>query len=193
MAGEGYPWMMTMPSPNLNVFGQLVIQACDHSVPASQIIVERLSRLRSQAVCRGIFEHRPYREVPGVVRGGLTVQTICATKWGTDERHVTSAMKRQVFQSYHVTGIDDLACVADDHGARREIDHLISRELGGADDVKNLWPQPYGSKPWNARLKDRVENRLNVEICHGWLSLNEARRPIPTDWREAYKRYFGEP
>jgi hypothetical protein len=130
---------------------------------------------------------------PGVVRSGLTVDTICATKWGTDARHFTAAMKRQVFQSYGATGNDDPACVPDDHGARCEIDHLISRELGGADDVKNLWPQPYGSKPWNAHLKDRVENRLHVEVCASRLSIKDARRLITSDWREAYKRYFGEP
>jgi hypothetical protein len=50
------------------------------------------------------------------------------------------------------------------HGRRCEIDHLISRELGGADDVKNFWPQPYGTHAWNAVLKDRVENRLHKEV-----------------------------
>ena len=98
---------------------------------------------------------------PGVARSGLTQQKICSTKWGSDERHVTAAMKQQVFAIYGYSGYDDPHCVADAHGKTCEIDHLISRELGGADDVKNLWPQAYGSTPWNAHLKDKLENRLH--------------------------------
>jgi hypothetical protein len=33
--------------------------------------------------------------------------------------------------------------------AGRRIDHLISLELGGANTVDNLWPQPYDGE-WNA-------------------------------------------
>src|ERR1700687_2421761 len=117
-----------------------------------------------------------YTLTPGVVRNGLSREKICTIKWGRDVRHVTEAMKRQVFQSYGMTGNDDPSCVADANGRRCEIDHLISRELGGADDVKNLWPEPYGTQPWNAVRKDRVENRLHREVCEGHISLQQARR-----------------
>lgn len=130
---------------------------------------------------------------PGKSRPGLTVAKICATKWGKDARHVTAAMKQEVFEAYGLTGNDDPACLTDAHGRHCEIDHLISRELGGADDVKNLWPEPYGSTPWNASLKDRVENRLHKEVCAGHLSLQKARAAIKSDWRVPYKKYFGEP
>lgn len=130
---------------------------------------------------------------PGVVRSGLSKDKICKTKWGTDARHVSAAMKAQVFQSYGLSGNDDAACVADSHGRHCEIDHLISRELGGADAVKNLWPQPYGTTPWNAVRKDRVENRLHKEVCAGHIGLAKARSEIKTDWRVPYRRYFGEP
>ena len=75
-----------------------------------------------------------------------------------------------------------------------EIDHLISRELGGADDVKNLWPQSYGTSPWNAHLKDKLENRLHAEICRRHtITLKQARDMIVNDWRVAYRKYYGEP
>ena len=130
---------------------------------------------------------------PGVARSGLSKDRICKTKWGQDARHVSTAMKAQVFQNYGLSGNDDPACVADSHGRHCEIDHLISRELGGADDVKNLWPEPYGTTPWNAARKDRVENRLHKEVCAGHLSLAKARQEIKTDWRVPYRRYFGTP
>ena len=132
-------------------------------------------------------------KTPGVVRTGLTIQKICAIKWGQDARHVTTAMKDQVFALYGYSGYDDPRCVADAHGKTCEIDHLISRELGGADDVQNLWPEAYGTQPWNAHLKDTLENRLHKEVCAGRLTLKAARQMIVSDWREAYRHYYGEP
>jgi hypothetical protein len=101
-------------------------------------------------------------------------------------------MKGKVFANYGYTGNDDPRCVP--AGNRHcEIDHLISRELGGADDVANLWQQSYGSKPWNAVLKDKLENRLHKEMCDGNITLQEAQDMLVKDWREAYRRYYGEP
>src|SRR5574338_450219 len=125
----------------------------------------------------------------GVARAGLTQARICGIRWGRDERHVTDAMKQQVFAAYGYSGYDDPRCIPDAHGRRCEIDHLISRELGGADEVANLWPQSYGSSPWNAVLKDKLENRLHNEVCAGRLTLASARRMMVTDWREAYVKY----
>lgn len=131
-------------------------------------------------------------KTPGAVRKGLTKKVICATKWGKDERHVTAAMKQQAFDNYGYSDYDDPRCVP--AGKRTcEIDHLISRELGGADEVSNLWPQAYGTSPWNAVLKDTLENRLNREMCAGRISLKQARNILVNDWRNAYRKYYGNP
>ena len=128
---------------------------------------------------------------PGAVRAGLSKAKICKIKWGKDERHVTQAMKQQAFALYGYSGNDDPKCVP--AGKRHcEIDHLISRELGGADEVSNLWPQAYGTSPWNAVLKDKLENRLNKEMCAGSITLRDARAMLVNDWRNAYKKYYGE-
>ncbi len=132
-------------------------------------------------------------KTPGVARKGLTKAKICDIKWGKDERHVTAAMKRQVFEAYGYSGNGDAKCLVDAHGRHCEIDHLISRELGGADDVKNLWPQAYGSSPWNAGLKDKLENRLHKEMCAGKITLKQAQDMLVNDWRVAYRKYYGEP
>lgn len=123
----------------------------------------------------------------------ITVVELCKKKWGKDARHVTEAMKAEVFDRYGYTGHNaDPKCIPDAHGKRCEIDHLISRELGGADDILNLWPQPYGG-PWNAHMKDRVENRLHVEVCAGRINLLQAQTMIRDDWQGAYRKYFGDP
>lgn len=125
---------------------------------------------------------------PGVSTG-IGVDEICSTKWGKDKRHVTASMKREVFARY---GLKGNTCAPDKHGRHCEIDHLISRELGGADDILNLWPQPYGGK-LNASDKDRVENKLHKEVCEGVITLEDAQDEIRIDWRIAYRRYFGQP
>jgi hypothetical protein len=132
-------------------------------------------------------------KTPGVVRVGLTKIKICSIKWGRDERHVSDAMKQQVFEAHGYSGTDDPQCIPDSHGRHCEIDHLISRELGGADEVKNLWPQSYGAAPWNAARKDTLDNRLHKEVCAVRLSLPAARQMLVTDWRDAYQRYYGKP
>ena len=125
---------------------------------------------------------------PGVARSGLTAEQVCTIKWGGDARHVTAAMKRQVFAEYGLSGNHDPYC----QPKGCEVDHLISRELGGADDVQNLWPQSY-SGPWNAHMKDRVENRLHREVCSGSVSLGAARTAIVSDWTKVYRQFFGDP
>jgi len=132
-------------------------------------------------------------KTPGVSRAGLSKATICKTKWGKDARYVTSAMKDQVFALYGYSGYSDPRCVPDPKGHTCEIDHLISRELGGADDVQNLWPESYGSSPWNAHLKDKQENRLHKEMCAGHITLKVARDMLVNDWKKPYRVYYGNP
>jgi hypothetical protein len=132
------------------------------------------------------------RLTPGAVRP-LTHKTICSTIWSRDRRFVTARMKLQVYRSYGMIGPKDKACVPDAHGRRCEIDHLIPRSLGGADDVKNLWPQPFGTKPWNAARKDRLEVRLSKDVCSGKIKLVTARRWLVRDYRVSYVRLIGKP
>jgi hypothetical protein len=61
-----------------------------------------------------------------------------------------------------------------------EIDRLISRELGSADVVENLWAEAYGSSPNNAHLKDKLENPLTW-ICAGHADLKAAHDMLVND------------
>jgi len=70
-----------------------------------------------------------------------------------------------------------------------EVDYLVTPALGGSDDIRNLWPQPYSSV-WNARVKDALEDRLREMVCSGTLDLAQAQHEIASNWIEAYKRYF---
>lgn len=85
-------------------------------------------------------------------------------------------MKRQVAKAYNIQWEDR---------SRYEFDHLIPRSLGGADSVRNLWPQLWSS----ARRKDVLEVRLGKLVCSGKLSLRTARSAIRSDWVKAYRTY----
>lgn len=67
-----------------------------------------------------------------------------------------------------------------------EIDHLIPRELGGADTMPNLWPQPYNAKI-GAHEKDHLENLLHKDVCElHTLSLAKAQSLIASNWYKTY-------
>lgn len=125
---------------------------------------------------------------PGVT---ANVPNVCAVKWGKDERHITEAMKKHVADLYHVPPESitrDKKHHIHYHWPSYEFDHLISRELGGADDESNLWPQPrFGV--WNAHRKDVLENKLHALVCRGELTLEEAQTAIRTNWIDAYRRF----
>ncbi len=124
---------------------------------------------------------------PGVATD-ITKEQLCAKTFTTrDVRSVSEEMKTSVYARYGVKDHEGYcACQA---GC--EVDHLISLELGGANDVANLWPQPYCG-PMNARIKDSLENKLHGLVCAGKLSLPDAQHAIATDWIAAYNKYGGK-
>jgi hypothetical protein len=112
----------------------------------------------------------------------LSVAQVCTTKWGKDARHVTEAMKQEVARRYHVTYPlmrkgHRLTAAEKAQRAKFEVDHLLSRENGGADDVDNLWLQPWDG-PLGAHAKDKVENALHRAVCRGDLTLEAAQQQL---------------
>jgi hypothetical protein len=96
-------------------------------------------------------------------------------------RAVPVSIQRKVFAEYGIPSAEPRAY---------EVDYLITPALGGADDIRNLWPQSYSSAVWNARVKDALEDRLHELVCAGSLDLVAAQHDISSDWIAAYKKYF---
>jgi hypothetical protein len=123
----------------------------------------------------------PNRELtPGAVRP-VTRNEICAAGHRDMNRLVSSAMQQEVFKKYGIP-----VALKNDY----EVDYLITPELGGADDVQNLWPEPYSSTDWGAHVKDALEDRLHQMVCEGTIDLGTAQREMAGDWISAYKKYF---
>ncbi len=117
---------------------------------------------------------------PGATRK-VTVSEVCVVPHEEVVRKVPSALRKAVFQRYGIVNAQ-----ADDY----EIDYLIAPGLGGKEDIRNLWPQPYQSTIWNARVKDALEERLHQMVCTGTVNLSTAQKEIAADWIAAYKKYF---
>jgi hypothetical protein len=66
-----------------------------------------------------------------------------------------------------------------------EVDHIIGLELGGSNDISNLFPESY-SIQYGARIKDKLENDLHEEVCTHRLPLTVAQDEIATDWLKYY-------
>lgn len=98
-----------------------------------------------------------------------------------NNKSVPAAVRRRVLEEYGIAGMDPRAY---------EIDYLVTPGLGGADDIRNLWPHSYSATLWNAQVKDTLESRLRGMVCNGSLDLGEAQREIASNWIAAYKKYF---
>jgi anti-sigma factor RsiW len=125
------------------------------------------------------------RLTPGATTA-IGLAAICSAPHDEVVRPVSPTLRQKVFQEY---GLRDAQ--ADDY----EVDYLISPGLGGADDLKNLWPQPRYDTPWSSFAKDQLEEYLHESVCSGEVSLATAQNELATDWISAYKKHFhaGEP
>lgn len=125
----------------------------------------------------------PYLQNPRLTPGAtarVSLSQVCAEGYAETVRDVPIDEKEQVYAEYGIT-----------HHApgAYEVDHLIPLELGGSNSIRNLWPQPYKS-PWNAHVKDKLEDALHHRVCSGQLDLQAAQQMIRTDWVAAYRSVF---
>lgn len=107
------------------------------------------------------------------------VPTICTPGYTATVRDVSDSTKDYVYRLYGISARTP---------GSYEIDHLISLELGGSNDLTNLWPESY-EETNGARLKDVLENKLHDLICSGQLDITTAQHAIATDWYQAYLTY----
>ncbi len=115
---------------------------------------------------------RAQKSVPpaGSFDARVTVGEVCTLGFARRHRRVPYRLRDAVYNRYGLR-----------RGSRRGyvIDHLVPLELGGRNDLANLWPQPRVQ----SYRKDRDENRLHDAVCTGSESLADARAEILRIWR----------
>lgn len=113
---------------------------------------------------------------PGDIIKSATKAQICTPGYASKTRNVPQSVKNQVYASYGIMG---------HRPGQYEVDHLVSLELGGSNDISNLWPEAASPKP-GFHEKDRVENYLHDQVCSGNMSLTQAQITIATNWLDIY-------
>jgi Protein of unknown function (DUF3761) len=117
---------------------------------------------------------------PGAYYSALATGVICAAGFRTGEiRNVPVSEKHAVESAYGMRPAS--------YGSTLEIDHIVSLELGGSNDVANLFPE----RAPGYHAKDKLENRMHDMVCSGEISLTAAQHQIAADWEALYRRVFG--
>lgn len=115
---------------------------------------------------------------PGQVVSTLTKEVLCSASFSTKSiRNVPTSVKNQVYAEYGITSHSP---------GEYEVDHLISLELGGSNDIANLWPEAADPRP-GFHEKDLVENYLHKQVCDGAITLEEAQSEIANNWFAVYQ------
>lgn len=110
----------------------------------------------------------------GAVFANATVAQICKPGYAGSVRDVPQSEKDQVFAEYGI---------AQHPSGAYEVDHLVSLELGGSNDIANLWPEAATPKP-GFHEKDKVEGYLHNQVCSGEMALKDAQAGIAKNWKQ---------
>ena len=118
---------------------------------------------------------------PGAAVPGVSVEQVCAPGYASTSRNPGLLDEQSVFQLYLL----DYPAGLSGH----RVDRLIPSELGGADTLPNLWPEP--TTPQTAGRKDQLAGWLHQLVCSGAVPLETAQRQVADDWYAAWLRYGG--
>ena len=123
---------------------------------------------------------------PGAYYSKLTKTVICASTFRTGPiRNVPESEKHAVEIEYRLAPRG--------YGSTMEIDHIVSLELGGSNDIANLYPEKAklaGGAP-GFQVKDKLENKLHDLVWDGAMTLRAVQRQIAANWQALYMRVFG--
>ena len=88
-------------------------------------------------------------------------------------RDVSTGTKEQVYAEYGVSYPQPTGAY--------EVDHFIPLEIGGSNDINNLWLEPASPTP-GFHQKDQFENFEHRQVCNGIISAAEAQSRMVSDW-----------
>jgi hypothetical protein len=146
--------------------GKAITQEATVKTPS----MEAVSLSPSSAKARPAYVYPNLTLTPGAV---LTTDasTICAPGYASSVRDVSTATKEQVYAEYGVSYPQPLGAY----------DHFIPLEIGGSNDITNLWLEPASPTP-GFHQKDQFENFEHDQVCKGSISVTEAQRRMASDW-----------
>jgi len=112
---------------------------------------------------------------PGAIRTQDATDICSPTFRPAAFKKTTDVTRKKVCKEY-----GSLRCI------HEQVHELIPYELGGADDIKNLWIQPAASY----HEKKKLEDRLHDLVCSGQMQLPTAQQCLEKNWVECYDGVF---
>ena len=125
-------------------FGRMLAEASARLAPMAVAIGLLLAAIASSALAQGAPAHvgpdSLYPDptlAPGAVFDGVNADQVCVPGYASSVRDVTFAERAQVYAEYSIADVPGFA----------EVDHFVPLELGGSNDITNLWVEPYQPTP----------------------------------------------
>jgi len=115
---------------------------------------------------------------PGAIISTATREQICQSGYAKNVRNVPTQVKDEAYAEYSVQ-----SRLLGEY----EVDHLIPLELGGSNEITNLWPEPANPRP-GFHEKDQVENYLHDQVCSQAITLDQAQNDIASGWINVYNQ-----
>lgn len=115
---------------------------------------------------------------PGAIFANAVKEIICVTGYTKTVRDVSTSLKKKIFAQYRIEYPVPFGSY--------EIDHLIPLELGGNNDIANLWPK--SAEPYPGFYEKNITGHyLRQEVCEGRVLLTIAQKQIASDWFAVYQ------
>jgi hypothetical protein len=144
--------------------------------PTAHSAVLGIQTKTSGCIIQGAFPDKDC--TPGAIFPNVTSDQVCVSDYSSSVRDVPVSEKNAVYQEYGITTHQT---------GEYEIDHYISLELGGSNDISNLFPEAAAPTP-GFHEKDKVENYLHQQVCNGAITLQRAQQEISTNWLQVYQQ-----
>jgi hypothetical protein len=170
----------------LNLFLLAALAGCAStppSVPVEQPVRQAPLLAAAAEVEQNWLKDAPSGALNDAVQQSNIATTICVPGWTATVRPSTTytdGVKRKLVRGRGLPA---------DQASLYELDHFVPLALGGSPrSLDNLWLQPWDGQ-WGARIKDRLERKLQLLMCRGTITLQEARDAIRTNWIKAFKQF----
>ena len=144
------------------------------SSPGESTLLGPRTKLSSCKAVRGLPDRRC---TPGAVFVAATAAKVCVGGYASAVRNMPESVKQAVYREYGISTR---------RPGQYQVDHLVSLELGGSNEIANLWPEPAAPPP-GFHEKDALEDYLHHEVCSGRVGLAVAQRGIAANWVALYR------
>lgn len=159
-------------SPTAPPASPLLVTTSPPDTPANPSISQALGYQTKTSGCVSAFGLPDPACSPGAVEPNATTDQICAPGYSSGVGDVPDALGNQVYAEYGIASYSP---------GQYEIDHIIPLDLGGSNDISNLFPEAADPRP-GFHEKDLVENWLHDQVCSGAILLPDAQFAIARNW-----------